>query len=97
VVAALGLAVCASAAGAATGYQLHVSPKTVKPGGKVIVRTTPRRSCELQVMIAGKRFSHPMKYGWIQVMLPHKEAAGRVAVKTICAGAVANGSFTVTK
>ncbi len=96
-IAALGLAVGAASADAAPGYQLSVAPKTVKRGGKVMVQTTPRRSCELQVTIAGKRFTHSMKYGWVRVKLPGNEATGRAAVKTICAGAVANGSFTITK
>ena len=96
-VVALGLAVGAASASAAPGYSLSVSPKSVKPGGKVVVQTSPRRSCSLQVTIAGRHFSHSMKYGWVQVTLPRKEVPGRVTVKTNCAGAVATGAFTVTK
>lgn len=96
-VAVLGLAVGAGSAGAATGYQLKVSPKSVAQGGKVVVQTIPRRSCALTVTIAGTRFSHPMRYGWTQITVPRNEATGRVTVKTNCAGQVSTGAFTVTK
>jgi hypothetical protein len=96
-VAVLGLAVSATAAHAADGYQLKVSPKSVKQGGKVTIATTPRRSCELQVTIAGKRFTHSMKYGVVFMQLPGNEVVGPAKVKTICAGAIANGSFTIVK
>jgi hypothetical protein len=95
--AVLSLAVGASAANAANGYQLKVSPKSVKQGGKVTIETTPRRSCELQVTIAGKRFTHSMKYGVVFMHLPGNEVVGRAKVKTICSGAVGNGSFTIVK
>jgi hypothetical protein len=93
----LGLSVGAVAANAADGYQLKVSPKTVKQGGKITIATNPRRSCELQVTIAGKRFTHSMKYGVVLLHLPGNEVVGPAKVKTICAGAVANGSFTIVK
>jgi hypothetical protein len=97
VAVALGMAAGAVNASAAPSYRLSVSPKSIGRHGKVMVTTTPHRSCNLQVKIHGKVFSHSMTYGYATVAFPNSELTGRVEIKTTCAGDVHTGSFTIHK
>lgn len=90
--------VFASAGGAtASGVRLSVTPAHIRPGGKVVVATIPRRSCRFTMTIAKRSFSHSMRYGWIQIKMPRADIPGRVPVKVSCGGMVATGAFTVSK
>ena len=93
--AALG--VVAGLAAASSGFQLTVSPKRVAPGGHVTVSTSPRMSCTLTITVAGKKFSHAMKYGTLEITMSRKDVPGRVPVKVVCAGHTAYSAFTVAK
>ncbi len=96
-VSLVGFGSVAGMAGASSGFQLTVSPKRVAPGGTVTVSTTPRMSCTVTLTIAGRKFSHAMRYGTLQIKMPRQDVSGRVPVKVACSGQVATGAFTVAK
>ena len=80
---------------AAAGFQLKLSATRVAPGARVTITTTPSLRCTLTVTIAGRRFSHTMPYGWIQVRMPANFRAGRVPVTVNCGGQTVSSAFTV--
>jgi hypothetical protein len=94
-VTVVGIGASAGVAGAASSFQLSISPTRIAPGKTVTISTTPRQACRLTISIAKKPFSHAMPYGWIQVRIPRKDEAGRVPVKVNCGGHVDTGSFMV--
>jgi hypothetical protein len=96
-VSMVGFGALAGLAGASSGFQLTVSPTRVAPGGTVTISTTPRMSCSLTLTIAGRKFSHAMRFGTLRVKMPRQDVPGRVPVKVACAGHIATGSFTVAK
>ncbi len=94
--AALVLTLAVNAGGAAAArYRLTVSPTHIKRGGLVTIYTTPRLPCSLQLTIAGRHFGHGMRYGWIQIRMPRRDAAGRVLVRVSCSKQVTRSSFTI--
>ena len=91
----VGLGAFAGLAGASAGFTVTVAPTHVKPGGKVVITTTPRMACKVTLTLVGKKFSHTMPYGLVTVTLPRGDMLGRVPVQVSCAGHVVNTSFTV--
>lgn len=89
--------VCAACAGTAlaSGFQVKLSSTRVAPGARVTVTTTPSLRCKLTLTIAGRRFTHVMPYGWIQIKMPANFRAGRVPVSVSCGGQTVSRSFTV--
>ena len=59
------------------------------------ITTTPSMRCTLTVTVAGRRFSHPMPYGWIQVKMPANFKAGRVPLTVNCGGQTVSSAFSV--
>lgn len=85
----------AGLAGASESFHLTVSPSHLSPGGKVTIYTTPRLRCRITLSVAGRRFSHEMRYGWIQITMPRGDVPGRVPVRVGCDGRVVKSAFTV--
>jgi hypothetical protein len=86
---------CAGAGGAAASdVHLSVTPAHIRPGGTVTISTSPRLSCHLTLRIAGRSFSHSMKYGWVKIKMSRSDIPGRVPFTVTCGGAVATGAFT---
>ena len=67
----------------------------MSPGARVTITTTPSLRCTVRLTIAGRRFSHGMPFGWIQIKMPANFKAGRVPVSVSCGGQTVSRSFTV--
>lgn len=96
-VAAAALGLFAGSAGAASSYQLSVTPKRVGPGGTVTLTTTPRTACSVRVTLLGKHYSHTMPYGWMQIKIPRRAGIGHISLRVSCGGQVTKASFIVAK
>lgn len=96
-IAMAAVALQAGAAGASSGFKLSISPSSTTPSKKVVISTMPRLRCTLTVTMAGRRYSHLMPHGWIQITLPRRDILGRVPVSVDCGGTVRTGAFTVHK
>jgi hypothetical protein len=78
-------------------FSACAAPARIAPGKSVTVYTTPRLSCSLTLTIAGRKFTHSMRYGWIKITMPARDVPGRVPVRVSCGSSVATGAFTVAR